>query len=306
MHSRTAIGAASARTAADDPVPDGACDCHMHVIGNPAQFPFAEDRIYTPPGASIEQLLDLQRELGLARAVIVQPSVYGTDNSCTIDAVRRLGPRARGVAVIDGATPRRALEQMNRAGIRGVRLNVITNNPDGFEPGRARELLDAIAGQIDGLGWHVQIYARTLVIAALARHIGELRFPVVIDHFGHARPDRAPAPGFDALLDLVRSGAVYVKLSGAYRISQQAPDYADMAPIARALVAANPDRILWGTDWPHTNSAYGRGRPLTDTAPPLPIDDGRLMNELWTWAPDAAVRKRILVDNPARLYGFEP
>jgi len=165
---------------------------------------------------------------------------------------------------------------------------------------------DATARLIDGLGWHVQLYARTSIVAALARHIAGLPFPLVIDHFGCAKPAPAPRPaGFDTLLDLLAAGTVYVKLSGAYRLSHDAPDYADMAPLAQAVVEANPARILWGTDWPHTNSAYGRGRLLTETAPPLPIDDGRLMNALATWVPDAGLRKQILVDNPARLYGFE-
>jgi predicted TIM-barrel fold metal-dependent hydrolase len=304
MRAGVAAGAAS-RTAVDFEVPRGACDCHVHVFGDPARFPFAEKRVYTPPQASVEQLLELQRDLHLDRVVVVQPSVYGADNACTIDAVRQMGARARGVAVIDKATSRKALEEMAAAGIRGVRLNLETNTVGRFDPADAKAVLDATAEQIRGLGWHVQIYTRTSVIAALKEHLAGMPFPVVADHFGRGNPTQGPSqPDFAALLDLVRSGAVYVKISGAYRISENAPDFADATPLAQALVAANPDRIVWGTDWPHPNSDYGRGKPLTEISPPFPIDDGLLLNQLPKWVPDAALRKKILVDNPARLYGF--
>jgi predicted TIM-barrel fold metal-dependent hydrolase len=305
MQTGVAVGAA-ARSAVDFDVPHGACDCHVHVFGDPATFPFAEKRIYTPPQASIEQLLELQRDLRLERVVVVQPSVYGADNSCTVDAVRRMGARARGVAVIDRTTSRKTLEEMAAAGIRGVRLNLETNTAGRFDPADAKGLLDATADQIRGLGWHVQIYTRTSIIAALKDHLAQMPFPVVVDHFGRGNPAQGPGqPDFAALLDLVKSGRVYVKISGAYRVSQKAPDFTEVTPLAQALVAANPDRIVWGTDWPHPNSDYGRGKPLTEISPPFPIDDELLLNQLPKWVPDAAVRKKILVDNPARLYGFE-
>jgi predicted TIM-barrel fold metal-dependent hydrolase len=293
------------RAPVDFEIPRGACDCHVHVFGDPAKFPFAERRIYTPPQASVEHLLELQRDLHLDRVVVVQPSVYGADNACTIDAVRQMGARARGVAVIDKSTSRKALEEMAAAGIRGVRLNLETNSAGRFDPADAKAVLDATAEQIRGLGWHVQIYTRTSVIAALKDHLARMPFPVVIDHFGRGNPAQGPSqPNFAALLDLVRSGAVYVKISGAYRISEKAPDFGEVTPLAQALVATNPDRIVWGTDWPHPNSDYGRGKPLTEISPPFPIDDGLLLNQLPKWVPDAALRKKILVDNPARLYGF--
>jgi predicted TIM-barrel fold metal-dependent hydrolase len=298
--------AAAGRTAVDFNVPGNACDCHVHVFGEQAKFPFAAKRVYTPPPASVEQLLDLQRALKLERVVIVQPSVYGTDNSCTIDAVRQLGASARGVAVIDKTTPRSALEEMNAAGIRGVRLNLETETAGRFEPASAKALLDATAEQTRGLGWHVQIYTRPAIIAALKDHVAQLPFPVVFDHFGRADPAQGPSqPGFDAVLDLLKSGRAYVKVSGAYRISEKSPDFADVTPLAQALVQANPDRILWGTDWPHPDANYGRGKPLSEIAPPVPIDDGLLMNQLAKWVPDPVTRKKILVDNPAQLYGFD-
>ena len=304
MRAGVAAGAVGG-TPVDFDVPRGACDCHVHVFGDPAKFPFAEKRVYTPPQASVEQLLELQRDLHLDRVVVVQPSVYGADNACTLDAVRRLGARARGVAVIDRTTSRTALEEMAAAGIRGVRLNLETNTAGRFDPADAKAVLDATVEQIRGLGWHVQIYTRTAVIAGLKDHLGQMPFPVVVDHFGRGNPGQGPGqPDFVALLDLVKSGAVYVKISGAYRVSERAPDFADVAALAQALVAANPDRIVWGSDWPHPNSDAGRGKPLTEISSPFPIDDGLLLNQLPKWVPDAAVRKKILVDNPARLYGF--
>src|SRR5207253_10030902 len=145
-------------------IPRGACDCHVHVFGDPAKFPLAEKRIYTPPQASVEELLQLQKDLHLDRVVVVQPSVYGTDNSCTVDAVQRMGARARGVAVIDKSTSRKALEEMAAAGIRGVRLNLETNTAGKFEPADAKALIDSTAEQIKGLGWHIQMYTRISVI----------------------------------------------------------------------------------------------------------------------------------------------
>jgi predicted TIM-barrel fold metal-dependent hydrolase len=305
MRAGVAVGAAG-RTAVDFDVPRGACDCHVHVFGDPAQFPFAEKRVYTPPPASVEQLLELQRDLHLDRVVVVQPSVYGADNACTLDAVRRMGSRSRGVAVIDRTTSRKALEEMAGAGIRGVRLNLETNTAGRFDPADAKAVLDATAEQIRGLGWHVQIYTRTTVIAGLKDHLAQMPFPVVVDHFGRGNPGQGPGQAdFVALLDLVKSGRVYVKISGAYRVSEKAPDFLDVTGLAQALVAANPDRIVWGSDWPHPNSDAGRGKPLSEISSPFPIDDGLLLNQLPKWAPDAAVRKKILVDNPARLYAFE-
>src|SRR5262245_17314845 len=195
---------------------------------------------------------------------------------------------------------------MNAAGVRGVRLNLETNTAGQFDPSSAKALLDATAEQTRGLGWHIQMYTRLSVVAALKEHLAKLPFPVVFDHFGRANPALgANQAGFDALLDLVKSCDAYVKISGAYRVSQKEPDYADVTPLAQALVQANPDRIVWGTDWPHPNSDHGRGKPLTEISPPFAIDDGLLLNQLAKWAPDAATRKKILVDNPARLYGFE-
>jgi predicted TIM-barrel fold metal-dependent hydrolase len=151
----------------------------------------------------------------------------------------------------------------------------------------------------------MQIYARLTMVAALKERLGALPMPVVFDHFAGAKAALGvEQPGFSAVLDLVRAGKAYVKISGAYRASTQAPDYADTAPLARALIAANADRIVWGSDWPHPDAAIVPGRKATDIAPPLPIDDSRVLNLLAEWTPDPALRRKILVDNPSRLYGF--
>ncbi|MBI3512777.1 MAG: amidohydrolase family protein [Proteobacteria bacterium] len=284
-------------------VPPGACDCHTHVFGEPMRFPFAKKRTYTPPQASVAELVTLQRGLRLDRVVIVQPSVYGTDNSCTLDGMRRLGARARGVAVIDPATSEAELDVMARTGMRGVRLNLATAGET--DPDAARSRLAALATRLKPRGWHVQIYTQLSVIAALQNQIAAAPVPVVIDHFGGARGELGPdQPGFAALLALVRGGNVYVKLSGSYRSSERAPDYPDMAALARALIEAGPDRMVWGSDWPHPDSPHGPdGNPHAIT-PFHVIDDGALLNQLAAWAPDPAQRRKILVDNPARLYGF--
>ena len=154
-------------------------------------------------------------------------------------------------------------------------------------------------------GWHIQMYTSPAVIAGIKDLVQSSPVPVVFDHFGGAETARGlQQPGFADLVELVRTGKAYVKISGAYRASTKAPEYADLAPFAKALIAANPDRIVWGTDWPHPNGTTAPGRKVTDVSPPFQIDDGRLLNQLAVWAPDPAIRKKILVDNPARLYRF--
>lgn len=280
-------------------VPERACDCHVHVFGDPNRFPFAASRTYTPKSASVAELLALHRVLHISRAVIVQPSVYGTDNSCTLDAMKQYGSAARGIAVLPDAIQSTDLDNMDRAGIRGVRINLGTAGDTNLE--NARHRLSSAIQQIRGRKWHVQIYAALSVIAGIADLVLASPVPVVFDHFGGAQgAGGLQQSGFDTLLQLVRSGKAYVKISGAYRASTSAPDYPDVAPLASALITANPRRILWGSDWPHPDT--GAGRKPSDLSPLLPIDDAHLLNLLATWAPDAALRKTILVDNPATLY----
>ena len=282
-------------------VPERACDCHVHVFGDPGRFPLAASRTYTPESASVAELLAIHRALHISRVVIVQPSVYGTDNSCTLDAMKQYGSGARGIAVLPSEIPSTTLDNMERAGIRGVRINLGTagdTNLDG-----ARHRLTSVIQQIRGRNWHVQVYAALSVIAGLSDIVLASPVPVVFDHFGGAQGAAGlQQPGFDKLLRLVESGKAYVKISGAYRASTRPPDYPDAAPLARALIKANPQRILWGSDWPHPDTRSGRGP--NDVSPLLGIDDGHLLNLLATWVPDAALRNTILVDNPATLYAF--
>jgi predicted TIM-barrel fold metal-dependent hydrolase len=296
------LTASKPRTAIAFAVPQGACDCHVHVFGGAAEFAFAARRGYTPPPASPAELLGLQEALHLSRVVIVQPSVYGSDNSCTLDGMRRLGERARGVAVIDTATSNAALAEMHRAGIRGVRVNLATAGQS--DPSQARRDLAAAAARVAALGWHVQVYTELSVIAALQDEVPRLGVPIVFDHFGGATAaGGVDQPGFAALLTLVKGGHAYVKVSAAYRSSNKPPAYDDVMPLARALIAANPERIVWGTDWPHPHAA-APGAALDAVAPFYDIDDGLALNQLRRWAPSAAIRRKVLTENPARLYDF--
>jgi predicted TIM-barrel fold metal-dependent hydrolase len=299
---RAGTGAAApstVKTPVDYEVPRGACDCHVHVFGDAKQFPFAAGRVYTPPEASIADLLALQAALHLDRVVIVTPSVYGLDNSCTLDAIRRLGARARGVAVIDASTSAATLDELAAGGFKGARLNLETVGQ--ADPGAIKELIAGVADAVRKRQWHLQFNTRMAVIAALKDDLAALGITLVFDHFGRAQAALGTGqPGFGAMLDLVRAGHAYVKISAPYRSSKQPPDFSDVAPIAQAIVAANPDRVVWGSNWPHP----GRGTSPTAIAPPHPADDGLMLNLLARWVPDPAVRKKILVDNPARLYGF--
>jgi predicted TIM-barrel fold metal-dependent hydrolase len=281
-------------------MPPGACDCHTHIHGDAAKFPLFAGRIYTPGPALPEEMAALHGALGIQRVVIVTPSIYGNDNAATLYGMQARGADARGVAVIDDNISERELDAMARAGIRGIRLNLHTGGTS--DPAVARRRFIAAAARMKGRGWHIQIYTNLSMISALQDEIAASPVPVVLDHFGGA--DAAlgvEQAGFADLLALVRGGNAYVKICGAYRSSTRAPDYADCAPLARALIAANAERIVWGTDWPHPDSAAAS---LQEIKPFQRIDDGALLNQLAVWAPGAVVRKKILVDNPARLYGF--
>jgi predicted TIM-barrel fold metal-dependent hydrolase len=281
-------------------VPAGACDCHTHIHGDPARYPFFAGRVYTPETALPEEMAALHKALHMQRVVIVTPSVYGTDNSSTLYGMKARGDNARGIAVIDDKTPESELDAMGWAGITGVRINLATSGI--ADPAVARKRFQAVAERAGSRNWHVQIYADLAVIAAIKDTLAASPVPVVFDHFAGAQAALRPQqPGFADLLDLVRSGKAYVKISGAYRASKLAPDFPDVAPLAQALIAANPDRIVWGTDWPHPNSTPS---DISKVTPLYQIDDGRLLNLLPIWAPDAEIRRKILVDNPVRLYRF--
>jgi predicted TIM-barrel fold metal-dependent hydrolase len=304
MPNRNALAKASQpSTAVNFDVPLGACDCHTHIHGDPAKFPFFPGRAYTPDLASPLEMTTLHKALQVERAVIVTPSVYGTDNSATLFGMKARGATGRGVAVIDEKTPDSDLDAMNQAGIRGIRLNLATGGVN--DPTVGRQRFQAAVERVKNRNWHIQMFTSLAIISAIKDLVAASPVPVVFDHFGGALGELGPEqPGFSDLLELVKSGKAYVKISGAYRASKLAPDYPDTGPLARALIAANSDRIVWGTDWPHPNSVTPPGKKPTDLTPLFQIDDGRLFNQLPVWAPDAAIRKIILVDNPARLYGF--
>jgi predicted TIM-barrel fold metal-dependent hydrolase len=296
-------GTVSSVTPVNFDVPAGACDCHTHVIGDATKFPFSPSRSYTPGSASVEELQALHRSLHIARVVIVQPSVYGTDNRCTLDAMRQLGSSARGIAVVDEQTPASDLDGMERAGIRGIRINLATAGQT--DPDMARRRFDNAVQRIGSRKWHIQMYATLPVITAIHSRVVSSPVPVVFDHFGGAQAAGGVGQeGFDGLVELVRTGHAHVKVSAPYRGSSQAPAFADMTPLAAALIRANVERILWGTDWPHPDTRVSPGRSPMDVSPHLSIDDGLAINQLAEWTPDPAVRKRILVDNPAALYSF--
>jgi predicted TIM-barrel fold metal-dependent hydrolase len=285
-------------------LPAGSTDCHMHVFGPLGKYPCAPRRSYTPREARLDQWESMARHVGLERQVLVQASAYGTDNSCMLDAMEAAGGRCRGVAVIDAATSTQELEAMHRQGVRGVRVNAAT-----FGENDSSAILDHVkwaAERVAPLGWHVQIFTRLGVIDALADQLKQLPAPLVIDHMGLARAELGVTqPGFARLLGLLKSGRCWVKISGAYRVSSVAPDFPDAAPLAQALLDANSERIVWGSDWPHTGEHKGEAH---DGAPPVidyrPLDNGVLVNLLIDWCRDESTLRRVLVDNPAELYGF--
>jgi predicted TIM-barrel fold metal-dependent hydrolase len=287
-------------TPVDFDVPAGASDCHTHVFGPGTAYPYWAGRVYTPGDASVSDLNALHEALKIDRVVVVHPSPYGPDNTCSVEAVQAMAPRARGVAVIDpAATTDAELSAMHEAGVRGARANLQTAGVT--DPAAAWASIKAIADRIGPLGWHLQTYTNLATIAALRPRLESLTVPLVIDHFGHAvAADGVGQPGFADLVALVGGGKAYVKISATYRISKL-PDRADAAPLARALIDANPERVVWGTDWPHPG---GNRRQRDAIEAFTPEDDGASLNRLDRWCRSRAELTGILVDNPARLYGF--
>src|SRR5271157_1071270 len=258
-------------TAVNFAIPAGACDCHTHIFGDPVRFPLWPGRGYTPEPALPDEMTALHKALHMDRVVIVTPSVYGADNSVTLDGMKVPGASARGVAVIDDKTPDSDLDAMDRAGVRGVRLNLTSSGVN--DPAGARRRLQAAAARVRRFDWHVQILTTPPVIAGIKAAVLDAPVPVVFDHFGGALASQGvEQPGFAELVELLRSGQAYVKISAVYRVSKL-PDYADAAPLAKALIAANADRVLWGSDWPHPDSVAAPGRKPTDLAPLLRVDD---------------------------------
>lgn len=286
----------------DTPLPDRACDCHVHLFGPAADYPFAAGRVYTPGDAGETELLALHRRLGIDRVVLVQASPYGADNSRLLAGLAQLGPRARAVAVIDPDAAPAELEGLHAAGVRGVRVNIATGGQ--HDPEIAWRLIAREADRAAPLGWHVQVLTKLSVIKAIAARIPTLPVTLVIDHFGHADMTKPlDQPGFQELLQLVAASAVWVKLSAIERLCGPGQLHR-VRPFIDALVAANPGALVWGSDWPHTGG--GRGdRSTSEIEPFMAMDDADALASLRNAVADASIVKRILVDNPARLYGFD-
>lgn len=269
------------------PLPPGTCDTHFHVFGEAARYPLDPRRNYTPSVCALVQYREVMRACGIERAVLVQPSVYGTDNRQLLDALREGGAAFRGIVVPRADIGDDELEAMHALGVRGIRLNLV--NPQVLSIDAAL----ALAARTKRLGWHLQVHVALHMPdsdALLERIAARSQVPLVVDHMGRPSPG-APAPR--SLLGLVESGRAWVKLSAAYRISRSGPpDFADVLPLARSLIDANPERLLWGSDWPHSELF---------ATPPRTAD---LVDLLPAWLPDEALRRLVCVDNPARLYGY--
>ncbi|MFE7505929.1 amidohydrolase family protein [Promicromonospora sp. NPDC057488] len=276
-------------------LPDGAVDAHCHVFGPADQFPFAPERKYTPVDASAQQLFDLRDHLGVSRNVIVQATCHGADNSALVDALERSGGRARGVATVRADVTDEELRRLHDAGVRGVRFNFVKRLVDAV-PTAA---LETIAARIAPLGWHVVIYFEAADLPDLKDFFAALPVPLVVDHMGRPDVTKDPdGPEFAEFLDFVAANDVWVKVScperltviGAPALDGERHAYADVVPFARKVVERFPDRVLWGTDWPHPN--------LKDHMP----DDGLLVDHIPHVAPTPELRQALLVDNPQRLY----
>jgi 2-pyrone-4,6-dicarboxylate lactonase len=269
--------------------PPGACDAHCHIFGPAARFPFAPDRAYTPPDAGLEMFEVLQRRLGLSRAVFVQASCHGTDNAAMLDALERGEGRYAGVAMLAPDASEHDIRRLHDAGVRGTRFNFVAHL------GGAPDLDEfwSTVHRVAAFGWHVVLHFDAGDLPEYTGLLDAMPCPYVIDHMGRVPVERGLGQQpFEALLGLLADERAWVKISGAERLTVGGtPPYDDVIPFARALLAAAPDRVLWGTDWPHPNV---RAMP----------DDGDLVDLLAAFAPDEAVRTRVLVHNPERLYDF--
>jgi predicted TIM-barrel fold metal-dependent hydrolase len=272
------------------PMPAGACDSHVHVFGPVDRYPHVAQPHYTLPDGPPPLLDRMTRGLGLDRFAIVQPSFYGTDNRCMLDALDELGDRARGVAMVDDGVEDEVLDAMHRRGVRALRLDLFLRAQ--WPIARIVDYIQRSAERIRPWGWHLQFYTPGYVVRDLVPAMPDIASDFVIDHMGYMlESDGLTRADFDRLIAAVAGGRGWMKLSGPYRIAKDG-NYARLLPYAQAIADALPDRTLWGSDWPHIPNGQ--------------MDTGALLNLLGEWVPDADRRKRILSDNPARLYDFQP
>lgn len=275
-------GTEPARTSA----PAGAADCHHHVYDQ--RFPIAPSATLTPGDATVDDYRALQKRIGTSRHVVVQPSTYGTDNRLLVEALGRFGAQARGVAVVDTGVSDADLRALDAAGVRGIRFNLVQSGATTVE------MIEPLARRVAPLGWHVQIHMLGDQIVGIRDLLARLPAPIVFDHLGRIpEPAGVEHPAFAVIRGLLDTGRTWVKLSGAYIDTKVgSPSYADTSALAQAFAAANPDRLVWGSDWPH---------PTEQGTKP---DDALLFDLLSRWVPDDATRTRVLVRNPMDLYGF--
>lgn len=268
-------------------IPDLSCDCHSHILGPQDEFPYVSDRSFTAPDASCDSYLDMLGALGIQRMIIVQPSVYGSDNRRTVAAVAELGmERARGVAMVPATVETSELRRLDDAGIRATRFIATARG------GPSLEELPGVARAVAEFGWHIEMYVPPNLWESLLPVVSDLPVPVVFDHMGGIPAGtKASDPTLATILRLLESEKAWVKLTG-YRNSRTGHPYADVDELARIFVDRAPDRCVWGSDWPHTN--------IQGHMP----DDGDLMDQFGTWATDKSVQAKILRDNPAKLYKF--
>jgi D-galactarolactone isomerase len=265
--------------------PATACDCHMHIYD--AKYPTDPKATLKPADALVADYKLLQKRIGTSRNVVVTPSTYGTDNRVTLDAIAQIGPTARGVAVVDATVTDAELKRLNGLGIRGIRFNLVQAGAT------TAEMIEPLSRRVNDLGWHIQIHMKGEQIAGIEDLLLRVPSPIVFDHLGRlAQPNALDNPGFKTISKLIDKGRTWVKLSGAYQDTKVGPPtYSDTVAVARAYIKAAPERMVWASDWPH---------PTEKDKP----DDAVLFDLLTEWAPEEAMRTRILVQNPATLYGF--
>ena len=273
-------------------LPKHSCDTHAHVLGPIAHYAYSPARVYTPPDCLLNDYRKMLATLGVERAVLVQPSVYGSDNTVMLEAMRVAGSAFRGVAVVEDDIADAELANLNAAGVRGVRVNIVdvkTRKPGSLPLAQ----LTALAKRIAPLGWHMEFLMHCDEFPDMDRSFADFPVDIVLGHLGYMKTDKGVSdPGFQALLRLLKAGKAWVKFTGPYRITTQAMPHADTNAFAHALINANAQRVLWGSDWPHV---------MVKSAMP---NDGELCDLLSAWIPDAATREQVLVRNPATLYGF--
>jgi predicted TIM-barrel fold metal-dependent hydrolase len=284
-------------------VPSNATDCHMHVFGDPAQYPLAAFRSYSVRPAEFAAYRAVHERTGLQRAVLVQASGYHTDNRCMLDTLAANPATCRGIAVIDDTITDAELHRMDRLGVRGIRANLVSVGT--LTPRKAWDELAGTTSRIAPFGWHLQLFATPAQLAELGPRLGELPTPIVIDHMGlPALAAGVAQSSFQVLLRLVSEGRGWAKLSGADRITRDQPDMTGAGPFVQALVSANPDNLVWGSDWPHIGWHSSAVHATDEILPYRIVDEALLLRLLADWIPEEHLRTKVLADNPARLYRF--